>query len=225
MKKWRIKTKKDWCITFLFAFLIFLVLAEYNRFGLREMLVRFYPDKMNYTCCPEWCSPFLIVTWGMAVFTAIVLILKKKSVKLWGSVIVIGIVLSVGAVFAFQYHCKLIVRTAEEFQPKNAVIYFDKYDSMVDLQGTDAKAITLGKMVYDLEELPEKEQEELRKKERNYETMVWVTYPEQYGQSFWLQCYVDGDEIYMKPEEGEPEVFYKDNGLLDYLEKLRKDAK
>ena len=82
----------------------------------------------------------------------------------------------------------------------------------------------LSRLVYELEPLPEEEQKTLQQKEREFETMIWFRYPEKYGQSYWMMCYVDGEEIYMQKEDGVPSVFYKDNGLLDYLKKLEKDS-
>lgn len=225
MKKWQIKTKKDWCITFIFVFLLLWVLAEYNNYFVKKFLTRFYPDKMNITCCPEWCDVLLIVIAGMTVFTTIVLIWKKKPVKLWGSVIILGVLLSVGAVAAFRYHCRLIVEVAEKSQPLDALINFQDFSQSLDMQGNDERALKLSRLVYELEPLPEKEREALRKKEREYETFIWIRYPEKYGQSYWLQCHVDGKEIYMQKEQGFPAVFYKDNGLLAYLKELEKDSK
>lgn len=225
MKKWQIKTRKDWCITFIFVFLILLVLAEYNSSFVRVLLIQIFPDKMNYSCYPKGYDVFLIVTVGMSIFTTIVSLYKKKSIKIWGSAIIIGLLLSCGLVFGFQYHCKLIVGTAETLQPQSGIVNYQNYATLLDLSQNDERLSKLSKLVYELEPLPKEEQKLLREKEREFKTQIWIRYPNKYKNPYWMLCYVDEDEIYMtRNGESTSAVFYKDNGLLKYLKELEKDS-
>ncbi len=218
MKKWQIKTKKDWCIAFLFAFLIICVLAEYKFSWTNDFLQKFFPDKMNYTCQPKGYAVFLLIVAGMTIFTGIVLVLKKKSVKLLAGLIGVSILLCIGTVSVFQYHCRLIVRMPEKSEPQSADLHDWNTDFSPELSKEETKK--LSELMYALKQLPKEAQEKLNQKEWNGGIHIWLTYPEKYGQSYWMIAEVEDGAIRMSKNGGMPYVFYEDNGVLDYLEQF-----
>lgn len=220
MKKWRIKTKKDWCIAFIFAFLIISVLAEYHFQWTNDFLQRFFPDKMNYTCQPKGYAVLLLIVIGMTIFTEAVFLFRKKPVKLAGGLLGIGILLCVGTVALFRYHCQLIVAMPEKSEPQSAMLSDFGSETNVSTELSKEEQKKLGELMYALQPLPQAEQEKLNQREWEAGIHIWLTYPEKYGQSYWMIANVEDGVIRMSPNGGMPYVFYEDNGLVEYLKEL-----
>lgn len=236
-KKFRIRSKRDWIIFWIFAVLIcYAAGSEYgNRIG--NWLFRFSnPYMMNLNQPHSWgqLMGFLFV---LAAVTEAVLFLCRKSVKAKILVLAGALLMPMVIVAGYRIHTNLIVSSLWKEEPAGVNIHY--------YTGADREHHLIRK-----EELTEEEWQELIELCRNLkpvsdgkaqeELMQWyledtqehfmyvddidLHFDEKYGHnySFWIKIYDGKIYLWRGYSSSKAEItFFEDNGITGWLEEIK----
>lgn len=228
MQKLRIKTKRDWLIAFVFAFLLTYVIVLRFRGEINEFLLPLTPDRISFFNQPENQGVYAVTVLVMSVLTIGVMIYKKIRGKYIALALAAGIVIAGAAIGSYYYECHLMLKVPSEYQPEDVSVFClggpeashgsYKLDEETKAQLVD-KVLTLE---------PLSKEEEKRQRDRSNmedngeETSVSISYPKQHGQSYHIWVGVrDGVIRIHKGHSPNSDPIYKDNGLLGLIEQLK----
>ncbi len=241
MRSWKIdqenplgiKSKKDWVITFLFAFLI--VYAISTRFSrqvdnwLFNFTPAFFSDWNQLKSYGNW----LITIPVMTFLTEIVLFIYRKSRKVKLLTLAGAMVLCLGVFFGYQLHSSLVVSVMDRKEPEGVNFDVRMGDgSWKQAELSAAEKEELVSLCKSLRPLLEEEQKELYAAYKNSEgdwfmnaDEIRIHYPKQYGHDFILNVRIYDGHIYVRKGYNEKQkeliTFYEDNGLLEAVERIR----
>lgn len=230
MKKWRIRTKKDWGIAF--GFTALLVYAVIGRFSQRINRVLLYvtDPRLSDLNQPVSYGNVALTALVMGVLAGAVLLVKKKAKKQVILCFAAGCLTAAVSLGAYFFHCSLLVNVPGRMEPVSIWVYSDRgtnenwngtYDPGDELQARFLERCT------SLEELPKDGQareralfEEKEKEGAGEEIRIWIRYPRKYLHSYSLLLTVRDGQVFIRRDGGKNTVFFKENGLKEAAEEL-----
>lgn len=233
MKKWRIKTKRDWVIAFIFAALILYGVLGRFTWRLNRMLMYRTDPRLSDLNQPSGYGNVALTALIMGILTGIVLLMKKQPAK--KALLALGLGCAVGAVSigAYFFHCSLLVHVPLEENPGNISVHKgwgSGYGSVsVNYDPADEQLAEFVELCTSLRELPREEQkqartfyEENRSENGEQEISIWISYPRKYLHSYALLLYIDNGQIFARRDGGKDKIFFADNGLVEVAENMVK---
>lgn len=223
MEKWKIKTKKDWCIAFLFAALIAYCLSYFYSMSMEDFLRQYSNPFLTNMNEPRSYGNWMFTVVVMCILVELVILLKKRSLKEKILVPLAGAALVILLFGGYLLNCNLIVSVMYEETPVS--ISWDKGDEekslLVDGQQLVEYCTTL-QPVSKAEN--EKLTEEFMNAEGNWfmdAQSIWIHYPEKYGHNFVLLVRVYEEKIFVWKGYGNGQkpviTFFENNGLIELL--------
>lgn len=228
VQKLSIKSRRDWFIAFVFAFLfIYLIVLRYQ-VVINDFLLPLTPDRISFFNQPENHGVYAITVLAMSALTMGVMIYKKVRGKYIALVLAGGIMLAGAVMGSYYYECRVMLKIPSEYQPEGVSVYYYGLDS--SHEGYTLNEETEKQLVDKVVALePLSEEEEKEQKERididgsSGETSISIWYPRKHGHSYHLWVRVKDDVIRItKGHSPKDDPLYQDNGLLDILEKIQK---
>lgn len=231
MKKWRIKTKRDWVIAFVFAALLVYGVLGRVTWRLNRILMYWTDPRLSDLNQPSGYANVAFTGLIMGILAGIVLLAKNKTLKkallAWG----LSCAVFAASIGAYFFHCSLLVHVPMEETPRNIWVHREwegEYRSVsIGYDPADESLTAFLALCTSLEELPKKEQaqartlyEENRSENGKEETGIWISYPRKYLHSYSLLLYIDGGQIFARRDGGADLVFFADNGLEAAAEEL-----
>ncbi|MBR0598161.1 hypothetical protein [Sinanaerobacter chloroacetimidivorans] len=228
MQGLRIKSKRDWFIAFVFAFLFIYLIALKFQNRISELLWPLTPDKISLLNQPDGQGVFAAAVLAMTALSIGVMIYKKVKGKYLVFALVGGIVIAGAAIGVYYYECQSIINIPSECKPEGvSVTYHDERGpSFIDYALSEKTKDQIVNKVLALQPLSGEEKKELN--ERNDtggsggETSVSIWYPKKDGYSYLISVSMKDNVIYTcRGRSPESIVIYQDNGLLEVLEKMK----
>lgn len=224
LAEWRIKTKKDWILAFLFtALMVYVVAVRFFHWKILNFMQKFMPDKMSTMNLPEGYGTVLFCALGMAVITMAVLALEHQKKKYIAAAGLAGFLIADCALGGFVLHCRLIVQRGYEEPAASAWIALRDENENVNLASGDETLARLQMLAFSLERQPAERQAELKKLVREGKqarSFVWFSFPEKYFHGYDPIFNIEEGLIYMD-RGNQNMVFYKDNGFIECVEELK----
>ena len=229
MQRLWIKSKKDWFIAFVFAFLIIYLIALKFQARISELLWPLTPDKISLLNQPDGQGVLAAAVLAMTVLSIGVMIYKKVKGKYLVFALTGGIIIAGAAIGAYYYQCQSIINIPSEREPESVWIssFERRNGSHADYTLDEQTKEQIVDKVLELQPLPAGEKEGLQ--EINGEggapvTSISIWYPKKDGYSYLISVEVQ-DNIIWTDRGRSPKsiVLYQDNGLLKILESLKRD--
>lgn len=229
MRKAFINNKKDWCITYIFMFLISYEIVISFKQPINNFMMKFAADKLTYLNIPWNYGGLMLVIWVLTIGTMFAAVIMKINKKKIFEVFILGICLSVVVLCSFRMHTLLIVHTADNCTPESGNILMisqgdDDSDININLKQGSSELEKLKNLCYSLKPLPRNMQKEMQVKENNIdyenENTIWVTFKKSYGQNYNMIVNVYNNIIYIQRNNLD-KIYYEDNGLIDYIEQIK----
>lgn len=224
LKGWRIKTRKDWFLAFLFtALLVYVAAVRFFQWKIQHFMQKFMPDKMSTMNLPEGYGTVLFCALIMALIVMAVLAFEHQKKKYIAAAGLAGFLIADCALGGFVFHCRLIAQRGYEEPAASAWISFGDGTEDVNLASGDDTLARLQMLAFSLERQPAERQEELGKMVREGKkdrSFVWFSFPDKYFHGYDPIFNIEEGLIYMG-QGNENMVFYKDNGFIECVEELK----
>lgn len=231
MKKWSIKTKRDWAIAFLFTTLLVYAVLGLFVHRLDRMLMYLTDPRLSDLNQPSGYGNVALTALIMGALTAAVLLAGKKPAKRAALSLAAGCAVAAVSIGAYFFHCGLLVHVPQEELPGHISVqkgWSNEYGSVSEnFDPADEELAEFVKLCTSLEKLSKKEQEraaalyeEKQDMDREEEIRIWISYPKKYLHSYSLLLYIDGGQIFAVRDGGKDRIFFSDNGLAGAAEEL-----
>lgn len=227
--EWKIKSKKDWCIAFLFTALVIYGISQGFTFRLNKVLMKITDSRLTELNQPSGYGNTAVTFFIMGGIAGIVLIIKRQSGKKILCAVMAGILMALACMGAYLLHCKLIVSTPESAAPDSVWVSgksFENNGFSEKYNEENKDMVKLVKLCTSLKELPGEEQEKLRKSfthDYDEEIMIWLSYPERYFHSYCLILRIWEDKIYILRDNGSEVIFFENNGLIEMIKNYERE--
>lgn len=232
MQRLQIKTKRDWFIAFVFAFLFTYLVALRYQAGINEFLLPFTPDKISYFNQPDNHGVYAVTVLVMTGLSIGVMIYKKVKGKSIVFALAAGIVITCAIAGSYYYQCHLILKIPSEYKPAGVTVsYYDDQDSSyTDLKLDGKTKEQIVDKVLALKPLSGEEAQIIRDKgdadDRGDELSISIWYPRKHGYSYHIWVGVGIKDSVIRIHKGhspKTDPIYQDNGLLETLEQIKSD--
>lgn len=216
MKRWRIKTRRDWVIAAGFLFLLSYLIAVKYRQHVNEWLMRFSPEKMSYFNQPENQGAYLLAVLLAAIFLSILWICQRRTDKkrfgkglalIWAAAAVLSGIIW----FSYQSECRQIVNTPYEGLKANVSISGWDGEPAESPELTAEEQEELLNLCLGLEVPSEEEQEALRARtDEEGQISIEIWYPQYKNHSYHLWFFLEEDVISLNRGHNADESVYYD---------------
>lgn len=229
MNRLRIKTKRDWCITFIFTILIVYGITTGFSFKLQSWLLNFGNPKLTNMNQPKSYGNLMITALTMTVIIEILLFLYHKSVKIKLITIVAGIACTGFIFMGYLMNCNLIVSVIKNSE--SIRMHIGGWGREVNVTMDEGQKEKLISYCEKLKPVSKMEEKKLEKSFYSSKTditvesiLIWTTYPKKYGHNYDMMVCVYNDMIFIRKgydnHQREIVTFFKDNGLIDLIEEV-----
>lgn len=227
MKKWMIKTKRDWAIAAGFLILLSYLITFRYRQPMNEWLMNFSPEKMSYFNQPENHGVYLLTVILAAVLGTVLWIwqrkmseksLKKGLLIIWGAAF-----LALAAIWAaYQAECRQIVDTPYAGLTPDVSISSWHTDLPDSLELTKEEQQELLELCLNLKPLPEEEQKAMMEALTQEEGVeIFIQYPEYKNHSYHLWFHLEGEILCLYRGHSKSEaVYYDGTGARALVEEI-----
>lgn len=237
MGAWKIKTKRDWCIAFLFAVIIVYGISMKFSNIYRELLLPLANHKMTNLNYHEGYGNWIVTSVVMTLIILLVMAAQKPlenkrfSLRRYLAVLGAGTAAALLGLGAFIVHSHLIVSSVHSMQPLSIAVSRRGYESVVITDPCTQGNEDVREMIQlcvQLEEMEPAAQKEILESgfDPNYSESdcIWITYPKRFGHSYDLVIHIQEGIIYIGRGYDIKNQFmtpiYEDNGILEKLEKI-----
>ncbi|WP_027399144.1 DUF4064 domain-containing protein [Anaerovorax odorimutans] len=226
MNKFQIKTRRDWIIAFIFSFLIVYLIVSKFQVDINEYLLMLTPDKISFFSQPESHGVYIVVVIIMLILSICTMIYKKVNKKYIAMVLIGGILIAGAVIASYYYECYAILKIPYQYEPEwvNISSYNEKTSSHVNYTLDENTKEQIVDKILALEPLPKDEEKTVSaedKKEKD-EVSINIWYPKSHGQIYNIWVHVNDDVIRItKGHSTNEDPMYKDNGLIEIIEKLK----
>lgn len=216
MKRWRIKTGRDWVIAAGFLFLLSYLIASRYQQNINRWLMGFSPEKMSYFNQPENHGIYLVAVLLTAVLWTALRIWQrgtnpKPMVKGLAAVWILAAVLSGVIWFSYQAECRQIVNTPSSGLKPSVEISSWDMELPEDLELTGEEQERLLEACLALEAPSKEEQELLRARTDEMDRInITIWYPEYKNHSYHLWFFLEEDVIGLYRGHDSAEAVYYD---------------
>lgn len=226
MKQMQIKTKKDWCIAFVFAVLIVYVISKFFTFSIQDLLLCYGNPMMTNMNQPKSYGNVAFTIIVMTILVEIVLFRKHKKTVLKAVCLIVGIFLAVAVITGYFIHVNLIVSSIEE--GNGVVTSISPWGGNADVMFMKAEEQEIMRLCEKLKPVSAEKQKELEERVLDEyggmpedTQLIWCRYPKKYGYQFDLMVCVAEQSIFVfKGYDNKQKAiitFFEDNGLLEYF--------
>lgn len=224
MVEWKINSKKDRIITFLFVLLlIYGVVNGCFHSEIMRFMERFMPDKLTTMNQPGGYGTVIVVTAIMTGICTVDLMMRRAGRKKLLKAVSCGLILCAVTFGSYYGHCLLLVRQLQTASANSA--WINGGDNNIRLNSGTKELDDLQALAAGLKPMPKKEQERLRAEkhgEVDKETIIWINFPKKYFHSYSFILRLKGDDAICVYDGAAPAVYYQDNGIVDYVKSLEK---
>lgn len=226
MKGLQIKTRKDWCIAFVFAAFLSYAVSSFFVDWFQGFLLRYGNPMLTQMNQPRSYENVAFTILVLTLLVEILLICKKRKRKILLLCPFVGIILSAAVIAGYFAHVDLIVSTAEN---RDAVsMYISPWGRGADLTFTEKEEHEIEELCKQLKPVSKEKQKELEEQVLDEHggfpeesEFIWCRYPKQYGHNYEMRVGVVKQSIFVfKGYDNQQRaiiVFMEDNGLLDYF--------
>lgn len=235
--KFRIRSKKDWAIFWVFAALICYAAGVWYGSRMERWLFQFANPYMSELNQPHTWGQLMGFLLLFAVVTEAVLFLCKKPVKIKILVLAGALLMPAALVGGYRVHTNLIVSSLWEEEPGSIYVrYYEEGQGSLlqsrDIPLTEEQALELLELCRNMTVVSDEEmQEQLRQwyRERSDDRTysVQMHFRERYGHHYSCWLKVDDGKIFLHrgySSEGQEITFFEDNGIVEWLEETRAAA-
>lgn len=229
-----IKSRKDWLIAFLIAFLmIYLVVLRYQM-DINESLMQITPGKISYFNQPENQGVYAVTVLCLTILSLGVMIYKRIGKKRIGLAMAAGLVLTTVIAGSYFYECDRTIKTPYRSDPSDvSVTYWENGEGKrYDLD--EPTKIALADLIVALEPVPDQGSEQSESQNQNgtmevaddqerSEFWVSVNYPRPNRADYHIWAMINDGVIHIsKGHRADQDPIYMDNGVLYLLEKIKR---
>ncbi len=226
MKEIKIKTKKDWCIAFVFVTLIVYVISNFFTMSIQNRLLCYGNPMLTIMNQPKSYGNVAFTIIVMTILVEIILFRRHKKAVLKMICPVAGVLLLVAVIAGYFTHVNLIVSSKNE--GNGAMRNISTWGGEADFTFTKEEEEEIIKLCEQLKPVSKEKQKELEERVLNkYGSMpdgtelIWISYPKKYGHSFDLMICVAKQSIFvykgLDNRQKAINIFFEDNGLLEYF--------
>ena len=229
MKKWRIRSNRDWVIAAFFLLLLSYLAVSVYRQPVNELLMEFSPEKMSVFNQPEHQGVYGLTFLLAAFLFSLLWVWQQRAegknawklpVFLWAGTGAALIVL-----LPYQMECRRIVNTPRDTDlvPRVSMTLWsggtpverEPYEVGLSPEAQE-KLLAL---CLDLQALSKEEQAELRiQMDDEWEADIHISYPEHEGHAYTLWFSMKDDMIrFHRGHSAEEDVYYDGTGLREFL--------
>lgn len=230
MKKWRIKTKRDWVIAFMFtALLAYGIIGRFSQ-RIDRGLMYLTDPRLSDLNQPSSYGNVTLTALVMGTVSGIVLLVKRQPLKKAAFAVAAGCAAAAVSIGAYFFHCNLLVHVPEWQNPVSIWVSSGggkEGEVSAGYDPEDEVQVRFLQLCTSLEELPKEEQ---RRAGRLYaetedgdmagEIHIWISYPRKYLHSYSLLISVRDGLIFTQRDGGRDRIFFADNGLIEAAEEL-----
>jgi len=215
MKKWMIKTKRDWVIAAGFLFLLSYLFASRYQQRMNRWLMNFSPEKMSYFNQPENHGVYLLAVLLAAVFGTVLWFWQRRMAKktIGKGLLVIWVLAfaAIGGIWSFyQAECRQIINTPSAGLKPDVDIFSWDVELPENMELTEEEQQKFLDLLLNIRALPEDEQEIMRE-QMPEEKMIslQIRYPKYKNHSYQLWFFLEGDMLCLNRGNNKYEaVFY-----------------
>ena len=221
----KIKTKKDWAIAFIFTILIIYGITTRFSYRFQSFLLEYGDPRLTNMNQPRSYGNLIITVLIMTILVEVLLVFYRKSAKLKIITVLVGIVCSVILFAGYLFNCKLIVSVIGKEEPVS--VHANGWATDINLNMNKEQQDRLVSYCEALQPVPieqEKKLESIFYADGNItgdSLLIWITYPKKYGHNYDLMVCVYDNMIFIRKgynnKNKEIVTFYKDNGLLSLI--------
>lgn len=225
----KIKTKKDWAIAFIFTMLIIYGITTRFSHRFQSFLLEYGDPRLTNMNQPRSYGNLIITILIMTILVEVLLMFYRKSVKLKIITILVGLVCSVLLFAGYLFNCNLIVSVIGKEEPVS--VHANGWATDINLnmnKEQQDRLVSYCETLLPVSIEQEKELESTFYADGNItgdSLLIWITYPKKYGHNFDLMVCVYENMIFIRKgynnNNKEIVTFYKDNGLLSFIDHLR----
>lgn len=231
--KFKINSKKDWAIFWIFAALIAYAVA-YNC----DTRITYWLRSIGNPWLWEGNEPqsygrMIIAVIMLAILAEAVCFLRRKNLKVKLAVLAGGLLMPVLLTGMYLINCRLIVSVIWQEEPSDMTVWWGEYENTMRYTPDEEEWLILLEYCRNLTIVSdERAKEEFMQcywdtKGENIfsSTQVDLQFPKKYGHSCWFKVQVWGDYLYFFRGHGTGNnilvTLFEDNGLAAYLEELQ----
>lgn len=221
----KIKTKKDWAIAFVFTMLIIYGITTRFTYRYQSFLLEFGDPRLTNMNQPGGYGNLIITVLIMTILVEILLVFYHKSLKLKIITVLVGIVCSVILFVGYLFNCNLIVSVIGKEEPVS--VHANGWANDINLNMNKEQQDKLVSYCETLQPVSIEQQEKLKSAfyaDGNItcnSLLIWITYPKKYGHNYDLMVCVYENMIFIRKgynnKNKEIVTFYKDNGILSLI--------
>ena len=224
MKKWRIKTTKDWVIAAGLLFLLSCLAVSGYRQRINEWLMKFSPEKLSIFNQPEHQGVYLFALVLAAVLFSLLWIwqrtsegkpVKKVLVFLWAGTAA----LMAGVLCSYQLECRQIVRTPYETDlVPDISVTCKEGEAFTDVVLTREQEETLLTLCLRVQALSKEDQEKWSQEKEAWDYEIMIRYPEyrNHRYSLWF-CLQDGVLGLRRGHSQQEKIYYDGTEIGELL--------
>ena len=229
LSKFRITTKRDWIIFWVFVLLLANAVAGWSQRVADRQLRRFGSLWLCFGNEPEFYGRLILLVVLLVIVAEIVCFLRHKRLWLRLAILAAGIVMSVALAGAYQVHCRVISSAIWEEEPVYMrIVWKEQNQSYMPTEEEQAEIVKLCRKLTIASEA-QKEREYIEwhwtPKSEVWEK-VWLSihFNERYDHNVHLSLYIRDDTILLDrgvgPKSQPLVTVFEDNGLIQYIENL-----
>lgn len=234
ISKFKINSKKDWVIFWIFAALIAYAVAYNYDTGITYWLRSMGNPWLWEGNEPRSYGRMIIAVIMLAVLAEAVCFLRRKNLKVKLAVLAGGVLLPVLLIGMYLINCRLIVSVIWQEEPVAVTVWWGEYEDTVRYTPSEEEQVLLLEYCRNLTIVSDaRVQEEFMQCYRDTRgenifsaSQVDLYFPKKYGHNCWFKVQVWGDYLYFFRGNGAGGnnilvTLFEDNGLAAYLEELQ----
>lgn len=230
--KIQIKSRKDWIIAFVLAFLLIYLIVLRYRVTINDWLLPLQPDKVGYFNQPENHGVYAVTVLCVTALAIGVMIYKRIKGKYVALALAGGLLTVAVIAGTYAYHCHQLLKIPFESQPESMWVTGDDWekDAHLRYELDEATEKLIADKVRSLERLPKEEEQKqrdavlagMKKDNRGKELSISLWYGRKNRAPYHIWVNVENGMIYINKGHGiGDDPFFRDNGLLEILENLK----
>lgn len=230
--KFRITTKRDWVIFWIFAVLLANALATWSQRLVDRGLHKFFGSPwLRSVDEPEGYGRLITMVVILAIVAVIVCFLRHETGRVKLVVFSAGIVVSLALMGMYWINCRLIMSVIKEDEPQYMHVDWQEFDQIYssqrylltkEEQSEVLELIRNMTMVSDEQKVREYLEWNFDRGETWGQTEISVYFGERYGEHIWVTLDIWEDTILIDRQMGSTELvtIFEDNGLIQYIENI-----
>lgn len=232
--KFKINSKKDWAIFWIFAALIAYAVAYNYDTGITYRLRSMGNPWLWEGNEPQSYGRMIIAVIVLAILAEAVCFLRHKNLRVKLAVLAGALLMPVLLTGMYLINCRLIVSVIWQEEPDNMTVWWGEHEDTIRYTPSEEEQQLLLEYCRNMTIVSDKQvQDEFMqwywdtKGESIFSaTRVDLHFPKKYGHSCWFTVQVWGDYLYFFRGNGTGGnnihvTLFEDNGLVAYLEELR----